>query len=198
MRGNQRRAGKHKPVPFPACAADPTRTEAYGGLDAAVIRRVGVAYWGELAEFAYWCYDTLNPFFSAGRIPHPLFQFCQVMPYGRCIGLSHTDDIDRPVIDVFLSLWTRRKQRHLAVFGVIAHEIMHFDAALRWRDAGSGRVRTSHDNEFWLSGVVQASPALGVDLGRMDEPYEHWPMGGWAPHQAQRLEIMLAERQFSL
>ena len=198
MRGNRRRAGKHKPVRYLAGPADPLKTDAYQGLDAAAIRRVGVAYWGALADFAYWCYDILNPLCFGGRVRHPLFQFCRVMPYGRCTGLSHVEDLDRPVIDVFLSLWTRRKSRHVAVFAVITHEMLHFDADARWRDAGQGRFRTSHDNEFWLSGVERISPTLGIDLRRMDAPFERWPNGGWTASQAKELETMLSNRRYAL
>ena len=198
MQGNNIRAGKYTTRPCQAPPADPLKTDAYRGLDAAVIRRVGLAYWGELADFAYWSYDILNPLCFGGRIRHPLFQFCRVMPYGACIGLSCTEDLDRPVIEVFLSLWTRRDDRHLAVFGVIAHEMMHFDAVTHWREAGGGRMRTSHNNEFWLSGVERVSPTIGVDLGRLNKPFGHWPLGGWPAGEAKELNAMLSDRQFSL
>ena len=116
MLGNKHRAGKHTPRPYQAGDADPLKADAYQGLDAAVIRQVGIAYWGELADFAYWSYDILNPLCFGDRVRHPLFQFCRVMPYGRCIGLSYTGDLARPVIDIFLSLWSRGERRHLAVF----------------------------------------------------------------------------------
>src|SRR5271170_7319211 len=107
LRDNERASGARKPKKWRGHPVDPFKATAYQGLDAATIRRVGVAYWGELAEFAYWCYDLLNPLCFGTRIQHPLFQFCRVMPYGGCIGLSHVDDLDRPVIDVFTSLWNR-------------------------------------------------------------------------------------------
>jgi hypothetical protein len=196
MQGNQRRAGHHKPRTYRESGTDPLKTDAYQALDVEAIRRVGTAYWGELAEFTYWCYDVLNPLIFRGSVPHPLFQFCQVMPYGRCIGLSHTSDLDRPVIDVFLSLWTRRRRPYVAVFGVVAHEMMHFDAAGRWRAAGQGRYRTSHDNDFWLSGVEAASPLLGVDLAAMKFPFERWPQQGWTTKKTEDIEEALAQRSF--
>jgi hypothetical protein len=196
MLGNDRASGARRPRKHQAVQLDPVCAEAYRGLDTADIRRVAVAYWGDLAAFAYWCYDSLNGPFFAGRVRHPLFQFCRVMPYGHCIGLSHTGDLDRPVIDVFLSLWTRQDRPHVKVFGVVAHEMMHFDASARWREAGAGRYRTSHDNEFWLAGVERISPLLGVDLGAIGHPYQHWPEAGWAEGQKDRMEEMLKARRF--
>jgi hypothetical protein len=198
MEGNGRRKGRHKLTPYTPYPLDPIKTEAYAGLDAAQIRRVGVAYWGKLAEFSYWAYDLLNPLCFAGRVAHPLFQFCQVMPYGRCIGKSHTGDLDRPVIDVFLSLWTGKQYQHVHyawVFGIIAHEMMHFDSELRWRQQRAGHYNTSHENEFWQAGIAQASPLLGVDLSRGKFPHECWPHECWTPRQWQRLEKSLAKRK---
>jgi hypothetical protein len=82
------------------------------------------------------------------------------------------------------------------VFATVAHEMMHFDAGGRWKEAGGGRYRTSHDNEFWLSGVERASPLLGVDLGAMEHPYQHWPRAGWSEGQKDRMEEMLRARHF--
>jgi hypothetical protein len=199
MEGNQRRKGRlKKPRQYRAGARDAIKTDAYEGCDAATIRRVGCAYWGELADFAYWCYDQINPLCYGGRIKHPLFQFCRVMPYGGCIAQSHVSDLERPVIDVFLSLWTRRKYRklcHAWIFGVITHEMMHFDSDLRWRDQGGGRYRTSHDNEFWLAGVERVSPFVGADLANGKFPYERWPHECWTDRQWQRLEKSLANRK---
>jgi hypothetical protein len=198
MRGNSRakkEPEERKQLPYRCGRTDPVKSAAYQAADPGAIRRVGVAYWGELAEFAYWCYDLLNPLVFGGRVRHPLFQFCQVMPYGSCIGMSHTGDLDRPVIDVFLSLWTRRRSRYVAVFGVIAHELLHFDSNTRWKAAGQGYYRTSHNNEFWISGVESASPILGVDTSRLKHPFEHWPQLGWADHQAEVLEDSLARRK---
>jgi hypothetical protein len=196
MQGNDRRKGRlRKPRLYHAGERDLIKTDAYSGCDPATIRRVGCAYWGELADFAYWCYDQINPLCYDGRIKHPLFQFCCVMPYGRCIAQAHTSDLERPVIDVFLSMWTRRKQRHAWVFGIIAHEMMHFDSDLRWRDQGQGRYRTSHDNEFWLAGVERASPCVGADLTRIELPYARWPHECWTPRQWQQLEKSLANRK---
>jgi hypothetical protein len=196
MRGNDNAAGVRKPRVYQEGPPDQVRAEAYQGLDAAAIRRVAVAYWGELAEFAYWCYDVLNGPCFGGRVRHPLFQFCRVMPYGSCVGQAQTAYLDRPVIDVFLSLWTRRpRRRHVEVFATVAHEMMHFDADRRWKEAGGGRYATSHDNQFWFSGVEALSPALSVDLGMMKPPYEYWPGAGWSEGQKDRLEKMLATRQ---
>jgi hypothetical protein len=194
MRGNKRAKG-HGGKPYPGGHTDPTRTAAYGQLNSAMIRTTGVAYWGELAEFAYWSYDLLNPLCFGGRIAHPLFQFCRVMPYGHCLGQSYTVDLDRPVIDVFLSLWERRPAPYLAVFDTITHEMMHFAATMAWRGAGRGRYRTSHNNEFWLAGVVRASPPLGVDLGRLEKPFEFWPYGGRGVAECRRIEAALRERR---
>jgi hypothetical protein len=175
-------------------------TEAYQQADPTSIRRVAIAYWGEVAEFAYWCYDLLNPLCYGNRIAHPLFQFCRVMPYGGCIGLAHGDDLDRPVIDIFRSLWTQSRDfplPYLAVFATVTHEMMHFASRLRWRDAGAGFYRTSHNNEFWLRGVAAASPLLGVNLKRLQEPFSRWPHGGWSPKREKELNAALRERRFS-
>jgi hypothetical protein len=196
MRGNRRASGKRTTRPFPGCEADAAATETYRSLDTAAIRQVGTAYWGELAEFSYWVYDRLNPAFFAGRIPHPLFQFCRVMPYGGCVGLSHTGDLDRPVIDVFLSLWTRRKQPCAMVFGVIVHELLHFQCGLLWRDAGRGWYRTSHQNEFWLSEVKRLAPLLGADLKEGDEPHEAFPHASWSEAQLKKFDRALSQREF--
>jgi hypothetical protein len=198
MQHNERAQGARKPKAWQPSQLDPIKTLAYQHTDAVQIRRVGAAYWGELAEFAYWCFDQLNPLCFGGRIRHPLFQFCRVMPYGSCIGLSYTSDLDRPVIDVFLSLWERRKLpkklRYFSVFATIAHEMMHFYADALWRDQGAGRVRTSHNNEFWFAGVKQASPLLGVDLRRLKEPFEHWPRLGWSGPEQKDLNAALGSR----
>jgi hypothetical protein len=199
MKANERAKGARKPRSWHAHPTDPVRTVAYDGLKARMIRRVGIAYWGELAEFAYWCYDTLNPLLYHSRIAHPLFQFCKVMPYGHCIGLSYTDDLDRPVIDVFRSLWTNREDwplPYFEVFHVVTHEMMHFDSCLRLRQVGAGRWRTSHNNEFWYAGVEAASPALRVDLGLMEKPYEQWPREGWTERQRKTLNQALRKRRF--
>jgi hypothetical protein len=196
MRNNERASGTRKPKKWRAGTLDAIKTDAYQHLDAGAIRRVGVAYWGELAEFSFWCFDQLNPLCFGSRFRHSLFQFCGVMPYGRCIAAAYAGDLNRPVIDVFLSLWTRQDFPHLRVFAVIAHELMHFSPAAAWREAGAGRVRTSHNNEFWLAGVEQASPLLGVDLGGMKKPFEHWPAEGWSGPQCRRIAAALRERCF--
>jgi hypothetical protein len=197
MQGNQRRRGKLTTGGiYKAFPADPMKTEAYQDLDPTAIRRVGVAYWGELADFAYWCFDVLNPLCFGGRIPHPLFQFPRVTPYGKCLGWAEVCDLDRPVINIFLSTWTRRRDRHASVFPLISHEMMHFDVTMRWRDAGQCRYRTSHDNEFWLDGVQAAAPPLGVDLALMKHPFCQWPHGGWSKARRKKAEALLAGRRW--
>jgi hypothetical protein len=91
---------------------------------------------------------------------------------------------------------TRRRRHHVEVFGVVAHEMMYFDAAARWRDAGSGRYYTSHDNEFWLAGVERVSPLLAADLGAGKYPFSRWPHECWSEGQRGDLEEMLAQRRF--
>jgi hypothetical protein len=203
MKGNRHGEANAKPVPWHDHPADELKTAAYQGTDAAMIRRVTISYWGEVAQFAYWAYDLLNPRCYASKIARPLFQFCRVMPYGNCIGLSYTSDVDRPVIDVFWSLWYDPEQRalqphrYLAVFGVIAHELLHFWVSLAWREAGSiRRMRSSHDNDLWFAGVERISPLLHVDWKQMKKPYEHWPQEGWTADQCARLNKALQRRKF--
>jgi hypothetical protein len=196
MRDNERATGARQPKKWRGGELDAIKTDAYQHSDADAIRRVGVAYWGELADFSYWCFDKLNPLCFGNRIHHPLFQFCRVMPYGGCIAVAYVDDLERPVIDVFLSLWTRKELPYLQVFAVIAHEMMHFSTDMAWRDAGAGRFRTSHNNEFWFAGVKQASPLLGVDLRRMKKPFEHWPILGWSGAERKKLNEALRRRRF--
>jgi hypothetical protein len=196
MKGNRHGEANAKPVPWHDHPADELKTTAYQGTDAAMIRRVTTSYWGEVAQFAYWAYDLLNPRCYEGKVAHPLFQFCRVMPYGKCIGQAYTGDVDRPVIDVFWSLWYD-PHPYLAVFEVIAHELMHFWVSLAWREAGTvERWRTSHNNSLWYAGVHRASQLLHVDLGLLDEPYEHWPGAGWTADQCARLNKALQRRKF--
>jgi hypothetical protein len=203
MKGNRHGGANSKPALWHDQPADELKTSAYQGTDAAMIRRVTTSYWGEVAEFAYWAYDLLNPRCYDSKIAHPLFQFCRVMPYGKCIAQAYTSDVDRPVIDVFWSLWYDPEKkalwphRYLEVFGVIAHELLHFWTMLAWREAGTvERWRTSHNNPLWYAGVHRASPLLQVDLGLLKEPYEHWPQQGWTADQRARLNKALQRRKF--
>jgi hypothetical protein len=77
----------------------------------------------------------------------------------------------------------------------IAHELLHFRATAAWRDAGKGRYRSSHDNEFWWAGITTLSPHLHVDLDRVKRPWQHWPRQGWDAAQQKQLEAALAARQ---
>lgn len=173
MKGNANRKGKRRLSPFPGTWSNDITVDAYKNIQPDEVRRCAIAYWGEPAELAYFVFDHANDQFFEGRIPPPLVQLCRVMPYGHCIGLSHTSDIDRPVIDLFLSLWTRQEQPHWNIAAVMIHEMLHFYVHHVWRDRGQIWHRTSHNNELWLGKVRELSRIIGAPTD--DEPFERWP-----------------------
>ncbi len=191
MKNNQHRKGKYKQKPYTEGEKDRQKNDAYSKLDPATIRQVAIAYWGEFARFSYWCYDQLNPLCFENRIQTPLIQFCRVMPYGSCIGLSHVSDIDRPVIDLFTSLWTKNRFPRVAVLGTIAHELLHFYCHLVWRERGGCRYTTSHNNEIWIQSVLDLSPILNVSMKTISSPYESWPHSGWSMRKIRKMEEQL-------
>lgn len=193
MAGNQNAVGHGRPrvlTPFPGTNADELRSEAYANLDVASVRRNAIAYWGEIAELCYHVYDCANDQFYDGRIPTPLFQICRVMPYGKCIGLSHVTDIERPVIDIFASLWNGPSP-YAAVGTVVLHEMLHFHNRFVWRDRGEIWYQTSHENELWLDAVKHHNRILRDDTATlMDSPFERWPLFG--PTKTKRIDKSLA------
>jgi hypothetical protein len=174
---------------------DAVKSAAYVALDQEAIRRVGTAYWGDLADYCYWSFDHLNLVCFGGRINHPLIQFCRTRPSGGCVGLSHID-LDRPVIDVFVDQWTRRELPNLDVLSSIAHEMLHFAEHSARRDAGVNHYRISHNNDIWIAGVEQASGLLGVDLARLKKPFSNWPHEGWDVSTQRKLNESLRKRRF--
>ncbi len=207
MKGNAHAKKKPKDRtkrPFPPQATEtPTRSAfscsrraAYHRCQPDAIRAVGEAYWGEMARFAYWCYDQLNPRCFDRRIPHPLIQFCRVMPYGRCGAMSHVDDLQRPVIDVFSSLWTQPGCRYVKLLGVLAHEMLHFHCSQLWQQTEEGWYHTSHNNEWWLQEVKEISPLLDVHVESIEPPYARWPYEGWNAWMLQEFDEALSDGQW--
>ena len=128
MKGNKRSLGHGRPRELTAYTkpdSDPVKLRAYGGIPGERLREMAMAYWGEIGELCYFVFDHANPMLFDQDIPLPLFQVCRVMPYGKCVGQSYTSDVDRPVIDIFLSLW-KSKYPYAAVAGVVMHEMLHF------------------------------------------------------------------------
>ena len=193
MRGNSNAVGHGRPrvlTKFPGTYSDDIQTEAYAKLDVASVRRTAVAYWGEIAELCYQVYDQANSQFYDGLIPTPLFQICRVMPYGKCIGLSHTADIERPVIDIFASLWNGPSP-YAAVGAVVLHEMLHFHNRFVWRERGEIWYQTSHENELWLDAVQRHQRVLKDDTTKlMDSPFERWPLFG--PTKTKRIDKALS------
>ena len=179
MQGNQLSVGHGRPkvmTPFPKHEADAVRHDAYRKLPEAQVRETAIAYWGEAAELCYRVYDHANKQLFDGAVALPLIQICRVMPYGRCLGLSHTSDIDRPVIDLFASLWKSPK-RYASMACTMMHEMLHFHNARAWRERGSVWWVTSHENELWLDSVKSIQRILKDSTMRVDDaPFEHWPI----------------------
>jgi hypothetical protein len=196
MKGNKNAEGRRVFKGFSGSHSDPDKLAKYTQQQKNV-RDVAIAYHGELAEFSYWCYDQLSPMMYDNRVDLPLFQFCKVMPYGKCIASAETYDLDRPVINVFLSLWTRRVHKFAMVFGVIAHEMLHFDVGHRWRDGGPIWYKTSHANELWYDTVKTKGKILdAAPNSKMDEPYERWPHDAWSISRMSQINKQLANGNF--
>lgn len=193
MQGNSLSEGLGRPrtlKPFPGVNGSDSRHDAYADLDPATVRRTAIAYWGEIAELCYDVFDHANAQLYGSLIPMPLFQICRVMPYGKCIGLSHTTDLDRPVIDIFASLW-KGSNRYANVAGIVLHELLHFHNRFQWQSRGEIWYRTSHENELWLDAVRAFKTILNDDtLKIMDSPYERWPLFG--PRKTKQLDAKLA------
>ena len=179
MKGNKRSVGHGRPRELTAYTkpdSDPVKLRAYGGIPGERLRAMAMAYWGEIGELCYFVFDHANPMLFDQDIPLPLFQVCRVMPYGKCVGQSYTSDVDRPVIDIFLSLW-KSKYPYAAVAGVVMHEMLHFHNARQWRERGSIWYQTSHENELWMGAVASMRRILKDSTMKMeDAPYEHWPI----------------------
>ncbi len=190
MQGNANAVGRRTTKLVRAQSSDPVAAAAYAEVDLQLVQSAATAYWGEHGEFALWVYHAVNSLFD---IPVPLIQFCRVMPYGKCVGVSHTSDVNRPVIDVFESLW-RCDLPYAQVAGVIIHEMQHFAVQREWIRRQRIWHRTSHDNELWHSGCERLSDILLADLSLDDEPFERWPHAHWSIDAKQYINDSLSRR----
>jgi hypothetical protein len=147
------------PAPDPArriftAPVDPIGT-GYIPNDLDALQEIATHYHGEKGDFAYTAFRWVNRTLFGDQLPTTLIQW-GLLPYGKCIGQTRSQDDRYPVVTLHPGIWQDGPRRTL---DTILHESIH---VAMWYLRGLEKGHSSHDNPTWASECVRLAPLVGL------------------------------------
>lgn len=149
--------------------------------------------WGKAGAYVHDSYDQHRPLFP--NLPDQLPIVIGITAYGRCIGLTRTNEaLDGPRITIASNLFSRGI-RH--VDDVMVHEMLHASLILAGKPS-------DHDTEAWYAAVRELSPHVlgyrldvkrGSDRKSVRLPNPNYVPGGDAPRTIVRKERVASNHE---
>src|SRR4051812_37142924 len=122
------------------CIPIVTGLQSYSLAD---LTRLCEDYHGEKGRFAYEAFAWANEAIYERRLPMPLIQWA-LTAYGKCLGLTHSEKEESPVITLHPQTWRRGP---LFALDVMIHELLH--VYIRYVLGQWAKGKSSHDNDSW-------------------------------------------------